>query len=82
MAGFDCDIKYKSTTKHCNADGLSRLPLEQIEREETELDLSEMFHATKFELLPVTSEAVARETRGDPILSRFYESVVKGCLSA
>ena len=78
LAGFDYDIEYKSTTKHCNADGLSRLPLQQREREETEIDSSEVFHATQFELLPVTSEAVARETRRDPILARVYESIVKG----
>ena len=33
---------------------------------------------TQFELLPVTSEAVARETHRDPILARVYESIVKG----
>ena len=78
LAGFDYDIECKSTTKHCNADGLYRLPLQQTEREETEIDSSEVFHATQFELLPVTSEAVARETRRDPTLARVYESIVKG----
>ena len=78
LAGFDYKIEYKSTTKHCNADGLSRLPLQNKEREETEVDSSEVFHATQFEPLPVTSEAVARETRRDPVLARVYESVVKG----
>ena len=78
LAGFDYDIEYKSTTKHCNADGLSRLPLQQTEREETEIDLSEVFHTAQFELLPVNSKAVARETRRDPILARVYESIVKG----
>ena len=77
LAGFDCDIEYKSMTKHCNADGLSHFPLQQTEREETEMGLSEVFHVTQFELLPVASEAVARETRRDPILARVYESIVK-----
>ena len=75
---FDYKIKYKSTTEHCNADGLSRLPLQHKEREEMEVDSSEMFHATQFETLPVTSEAVAREIRRDPVLARVYESIVKG----
>ena len=35
LAGFDYNIEYKSTTKHCNADGLSQLLLQQTEREET-----------------------------------------------
>jgi len=78
LAGFDYKIEYKSTTKHCNADGLSQLPLQHKEREETEVDSSEVFHATQFEPLPVTSEAVARETRHDPVLARVYKSVVKG----
>ena len=78
LAGFYYDIEYKSTTKHCNADGLSRFPLQQTEREETEIDSSELLQATQFELLPVTSEAVARETRRDSILARVYESIVKG----
>ena len=42
------------------------------------MDSSEVFHATQLELLPVTSKAVARETRRDPILARVYESIVKG----
>ena len=42
------------------------------------MDSSEVFHATQFELLPVTSKAVDRETRRDPILPRAYEFVVKG----
>ena len=37
-----------------------------------------MFHASQFVPLPVTSEAVARETRRDPVLARVHESVVKG----
>ena len=77
LAGFDYKIEYKSTTEHCNADGLSRLPLQQKEREEMEVDSSEVFHATQVEPLPVTSEAVARETRRDPVLARVYESIVK-----
>ena len=78
LAGFDYDIEYKSTTKHCNCDRLSRLPLQQRDREEAEIDLSGVFHSNQFELLPITSEAVARETRQDPILARVYKSIVKG----
>ena len=78
MAGFDYKIEYKSTTEHCNADGLSGLPLQQKEREEIGVDSSEVFHASQFVPLPVTGEAIARETRRDPVLARVHESVVKG----
>ena len=78
LAGFDYRIEYKSTTEHCNADGLSRPPLQQKELEEMIVDSSEVFHASKFVPLPITSEAVARRTRRDPDLARVYESIVKG----
>ena len=71
-------IEYKSTTEHCNADGLSRLPLQQKEREEMGVDSSEVFHAIQFVPLPLTSDAAARETRPDPVLARMHESIVKG----
>ena len=59
LAGFNYKIEYKSTTEHCNADGLSRLPIQQKELEEMGVDSSEVFLATQFVPLPVTSEAVA-----------------------
>ena len=78
LAGFDYRIEYKSTTEHCNADGLSHLPLRQKELEEMGVDSSAVFHATQFASLPVTSEAVSRETRRDPVLARIHEPIVKG----
>ena len=41
-------------TKHSNTDGLSTLPLQQKEREETEVDSSEVPNANQFEPLAVT----------------------------
>ena len=31
LAVFDYDIRYKTSASHCNADGLSRLPLTDTE---------------------------------------------------
>ena len=42
------------------------------------VDSSEVFHATQFVPLPITSEAVAGETLRDPVLARVHESIVKG----
>ena len=80
LAGFNYKIEHKSTTEHCNADGLSRLPLQQKKLEEMGVDSSEVFHSSHFASLPVTvtSEAVARETRRDPVVARVHESMVKG----
>ena len=71
-------MEYKSTTEHCNADELSRLPHQQKKLEEMGMDSSEVFHATQFVPLPVTSEAVARKTCRDPVLARVHKSIVKG----
>jgi hypothetical protein len=38
----------------------------------------EIFHISHFETLPVTSDAIARETRRDRVLSRVYEQVKNG----
>ena len=38
LASHDYDIEYKSTTKHCNADGLSRLPVPEVGVEQTDPD--------------------------------------------
>ena len=53
-------------------------PSSRKEGEEMGVDSSEVFHASQFLPLPVTSEAVARETRRDPVLARLHESIVKG----
>ena len=48
LAGFEYKIEYKNTTEHCNADGLSLLPLQQKELEEMGVDSSEVFRANQF----------------------------------
>lgn len=70
LAGFDDKIKYNSTAEHCNADGLFHFFLWQNELEEMGVDSSDVFHSTQFASLPITSEAVARETPCSPILAR------------
>ena len=42
------------------------------------LDAQIFFHIPHFETLPVTSDAIARETRRDRVLSRVYEQVMNG----
>jgi hypothetical protein len=42
------------------------------------LDAEEIFHISHFEALPVTSDAIARETRRARVLSRVYEQVMNG----
>ena len=70
-------IEYKSTKRHTNADGLSRMPVQSC-NDSDNLDAEEIFHISYFETLPVTSNAIARETRRDRVPSRVYEQVKNG----
>ncbi|XP_060581109.1 uncharacterized protein K02A2.6-like [Ruditapes philippinarum] len=76
LSGFDYDIEYKSTKKHTNVDGMSRLPAPSIL--ENESNFEEVFFNEQFDKLPITSAQIKRETQREPILSRVYENVNKG----
>jgi hypothetical protein len=52
LSGFNYDIEYKSTKRHTNADGLSRMPV-QCCNDSDNLDAEEIFHISHFETLPV-----------------------------
>ena len=47
------------------------------------VDAADVFHASQFDILRVTSTSVAKETRRDLVLARVHESIVKGvqCVS-
>lgn len=76
LSGHSYDIIYKSTHKHCNADALSRLPLDSMDTEET--DEVDMFYNAQLEMLPVTSEQMSSLTRKDRILAQVLDFVSTG----
>ena len=63
--------------KHCNADGLSRLPLQEEEKGKEDLDSSDVFYSTQFEPQLFTCDLVAKETQRDPNLARVYKAILK-----
>ncbi|XP_061151222.1 uncharacterized protein K02A2.6-like [Syngnathus typhle] len=69
------DIRYRKSDFHCNADGLSRLPLPVTRPESDTVDL---FYFREVERAPVSAVQVKRETRNDPELSAVVDIVVKG----
>ncbi|CAB4001845.1 Hypothetical predicted protein [Paramuricea clavata] len=76
---FDYEIEHRSSTQHCNADGLSRLPLATTEDEENQsVDPVEAFHVSQFSMLPVTWQQVRKATQRDSTLAQVYEHVMKG----
>ena len=79
LAGYQYDIVYRKTSDHCNADGLSRLPIESsVADADVEDDAIEIFHVSQFDPLPVTAEQVRIETRRDPTLSAVYHAIQTG----
>lgn len=78
LSGFNYCIEYKCTKRHTNVDGLSRLP---ALCHETDDDFKNVFYASQFEQLPVTSQQIRRETQRERILSRVLDYVKNGWTS-
>ena len=76
LAGHTYDIEYRNTKLHCNADGLSRLPLSTTVSDYE--DSATVFYNTQMDQLPVTSTQNRLETQRDVILSHVLDSVSKG----
>ena len=77
LSAYDYDIRYKSTTEHGNADGLSRLPLPTT-LPSVDTTAASTFNIGQVQALPVTSEDIERATRCDPVLSKVYRYIGRG----
>ena len=75
MSAHTYDIKYRKADSHCNADGLSRLPLPVTNPESNTVDI---FYFREVEKAPVSAVQVKKETQNDPELSAVMEIIVKG----
>lgn len=75
LAGHTYNIEYRNTKSHCNADGLSRLPLSITTDYE---DTATVFYNTQMENLPVTGAQVKLGIQRDTILSHMLDSVRTG----
>ena len=77
LSAYTYDIEFRSTSKHSNADGLSRLPLHHVSPIGYTSEPT-LFNMQQIESLPVTAHKLAAATRSDPVLSRVYQYTVKG----
>uniref|UniRef100_A0A8C6SMM6 ribonuclease H n=1 Tax=Neogobius melanostomus TaxID=47308 RepID=A0A8C6SMM6_9GOBI len=75
LSAHSYDIKYRKADSHCNADGLSRLPLPVTKHEPNTV---EIFYFKNVEKSPVTASQVKKATRSDPELSVVMDIVIKG----
>ncbi|XP_029947498.1 uncharacterized protein K02A2.6-like [Salarias fasciatus] len=77
LSAHDYDIRYRQSGAHANADSLSRLPLPEQPRNGEQT----IFYFEVVEGAPVTARQVRKETKGDPILSRVLDRVMRGDMS-
>lgn len=67
LGAHSYEIKFRPTDKHCNADGLSRLPEQADATIETETDRVQQVIVSR---LPVQASIIATETLKDPVLKQ------------
>ena len=77
LAAYTYDIQYRSTHDNRNADGLSRLPLQEDRPDVEGLEAS-VFSVEQIEALPVTAAHLRQATRSDPILSKVLQNLRQG----
>ncbi|XP_054274663.1 uncharacterized protein K02A2.6-like [Macrosteles quadrilineatus] len=76
LSGFDYDIEYRQTAHHCNADYLSRFPIEVVQEHSVD-DLSK-YHINQLETLNINSTVVAKETLNDAVLGPVLQALKSG----
>jgi hypothetical protein len=76
LSAYIYDIEFKGTKEHANADGLSRLPLE--EKQDVSSVEPTIFNIAQIQSLPVTASQVAKETCKDSVLSKVLRYTQQG----
>ena len=72
LCGMDYEIQFRNTSRHANADALSRLPMEEAcQQDEEVIDPVDTFHISQVDAIPVSSARMRRETQNDPICRRY-----------
>ncbi|XP_053278106.1 uncharacterized protein K02A2.6-like [Pleuronectes platessa] len=75
LSAHQYDIKYRRAEQHCNADGLSRLPLPVSHTKHSE---AKIFYFKEVSNTPVTSAYVKKFTRTDPAMSEVMDIITHG----
>ena len=77
LAAHSYDIEFRPTTRHRNADGLSRLPLRDATPEGVSSEPA-VFNIAQLESLPVTSKQLHGATRTDKLLNKVLRFTREG----
>ena len=78
LGAFRCSIEFRSTEKHANCDGLSRLPLPGEKQPGSTEETDKLYYASVLDPFPVTAKMLRRATRQDPILAVVADGTLKG----
>ena len=78
LPGYDYEIVFRKTEQHANADVLSRLPLQNSEKEVDNEEPINVFHVEQIENLPVSNKEIQIETRKDKTLALVHDFVLNG----
>ena len=78
LSAYTYSITYRSSQKHANADGFSRLPVNHIESSEDGAALSASVNPTQLNFLPLTIADLANATRNDPVLAKVQRLTQRG----
>lgn len=77
LSAYEYEIQYRSTTKHGNADAMSRLPL-PVKPSETPTPPESILLIENVDSSPITSAQIKLWTRRDPLLSRVLRHLREG----
>ncbi|XP_029158172.1 uncharacterized protein K02A2.6-like [Nylanderia fulva] len=76
LQAFNFDIKYRKSIDHCNADGFSRLPIQ--EKSVGKFDVIDVLQMENVETLPVTAKSIRDEINKDALLLKIRQTLIKG----
>ncbi|XP_031332533.1 uncharacterized protein K02A2.6-like [Photinus pyralis] len=76
LQGFKYNIKYKNTTKHANADAMSRLPTKSTDN--YLYDEPDAFEINQIETLPIKLQELAKATERDNALIPLLKGLQSG----
>ena len=76
LSAYEYDVQYKPSGKHANADGLSRLPLNNTEKDDKDdVDVVCALEEQQLNCLPIQSSDIQKATIQDPILYHRYTAI-------
>ena len=79
LSSYDYEVKYQPSASHGNADGLSRLPLQDEPSEQDEsAEIVCALEEHQLHSLPIRASDIKAATSKDPVLSQVYSYTVRG----